>query len=177
MHARRPLDRNASQEGWPVTDRARASVLPLLGFVVFLALFVPALSAGVGSVAQDAGPETQIGGESITVSYGDRIDVDESGDGYSESVTVVRPIENSSDEQLVAGDDYTWDGGTGTIRFLEGGDTTAGETLEIDYSVFAAPAETDQSLAFLTPIVQVAPWLLVLLAGLLAIKLVGEGWY
>jgi hypothetical protein len=92
-------------------------------------------------------------------------------------VTVTRPQENATDDTLVAGTDYRWDDRRGEVTFLEAGNTTAGERLEIDYTAFAAPEDTEESLAFLEPIVAMAPWLLVLVTGGLALAFIREGWY
>lgn len=155
-----------------MTDRARSSVLPLLGLVVFLALFVPALSAGIGSVAQDEGPATTVDSESITVDYDEPVRVEERGDAYDETVTV----RDEDGNALEDGVDYEWNAIIGAVEFIDTASTEEGEVGEIDYVSYEAPAETDQSLAFLSPIIQMVPWLLILVGGLLAIKLVGEGW-
>lgn len=179
MRAQGPQLRTESKNrSRPVSDtRGRSTVLPILGLIVFLALFVPAMSAGIGSVAQDRGPGTAVANESVTVSYNGSIAVAESGEAFSESVTVTRPQENATDDTLAAGTDYRWDDRRGEVTFLEGGNTTAGERLEIDYTAFAAPEETEQTLAFLEPIVAMAPWLLVLVTGGLALAFIREGWY
>jgi len=179
MRAQGPTLRPTREHrSWPVSDtRGRSTVLPILGLIVFLTLFVPAMSAGIGSVAQDRGPGTTVTNESIMVSYDTPVVVAESGAAFSESVTVTRPVQNATDETLTAGTDYRWDDRRGEVIFLEGGDSTAGERLEIDYTAFAAPEETDQTLAFVEPIVAMIPWLLLLVTGGLALSLIREGWY
>jgi hypothetical protein len=157
-----------------VSDRAAASVLPIIALVVLLVLFVPALSASMGSTAQsDAGDvAANVSGESITVNYDDPQTVAEDGDAYSETVTV----RDENGTQLEAGTDYRWNDRTGAVEWLDTAETSDGETAEIDYQALDAPAESETSQEFLVPFTTALPWLLLFVAGLLALKLVDEGW-
>lgn len=157
-----------------MSDRAAASILPLLALVVILVLFVPAMSASVGSSAQsDAGTvAANVTGESLTVDYDNPSRVGERGDAYSETVTV----RDENGTQLAAGVDYRWNDRTGEIAWIDTPETTDGEPATIDYRALNAPAESEASQQFVVPFTTALPWLLLFVAGLLALKLADEGW-
>ena len=146
----------------------------MIALVVLLALFVPALSASLGSTAQsDAGEIAEsVTGESIDVDYQEPQRVDERADAYSQTVDV----RDSEGDPLDEGVDYRWNDRTGAVDWIEEGDTTDGETAEIDYDALDAPAESQTSHEFVAAFVSALPWLLAFVGGLLAIKLVDEGW-
>ncbi|QKG91687.1 hypothetical protein HPS36_02060 [Halorubrum salinarum] len=157
-----------------MSDRAAASTISLLALAVMLVLFVPALSASMGSTAQsDAGElAANVTGESITIDYDEPQSVAERGDAYSETVTV----RDANGTRLEAGTDYRWNDRTGELEWLASDETIEGESGEIDYRALDAPAQSETSQEFLVPFTTALPWLLLFVAGLLGLKLADEGW-
>lgn len=158
-----------SPEPQPISaaDRARTTIIPLVGLVVVIALFAPALSAATGSVAVDVGDRTAVN-ESVTVDYNGSIDVDTRADGYGESINAT----TADGTPLNATDDYRWNSEIGAVEFVDSGATTAGETVFVEYDAYSAPENSQRSLAFLSPLTSFLPWILVFVAGIGALK----GW-
>lgn len=146
----------------------------MIALVVILVLFVPAISASLGSSAQsDAGTVAEnVTGESLTVDYDDPTGVAESGDAYSETIT----IRDENGTELEDGIDYRWNDRTGVVDWIDTTETSDGENATIDYRALNAPERSEESNQFIVPFTTALPWLLLFVGGLVALKLADQGW-
>lgn len=144
------------------------------GLFTFALLFLGLglLFAGANVGYQQAVTDFNETNESITVDYSQTVQVDQTGDAFSYNDTVT--VYNSSDAELVEGDDYTWYASNGSVAWFDTANTTDGEQASISYD-YTAPPESNRAMGGVLKAVGIGlTMLLVLLVGQWIFDVVGD---
>lgn len=126
--------------------------------------------AGMDAALDDAGPRTDISGETFTPTAGSVQQLDESNrDGATYNETVAVADENGSPS--VEGTDYEWFDQNGTIKPLAGGNLAGDSSATVSYA-FREPTATQE--AFATTFSQIASVLPLVGVVVLVLAFVGR---